>query len=140
MVAKVKLKIAIPKKYKPSDRYTIGQEIIDYIVERTQEGTDKRGKPFKKLSKDYAKFKRSIGAGGQADLTLSGDMLGELDIISDKNGEITLGFEDSEQNDKADGHITGMRGKGVKRDFLGVWKYEVAEIIKDLENDGMLDG
>ena len=127
-----RMKIAIPPKYKPADREVIAQEIIDYIVDRTLQGVDKKGKEFKPLSPEYKAKNKALGAGGKADLKLSGDMLGALDLISDKSGQLLIGFENgTEENDKADGHITG--NVGVKRDFFGITQKKVKEIIKELE-------
>lgn len=131
-----RVKIEIPKGYKPRDREAIADEIIDFIVERTQSGKDKNNRSFPGYSKAYKNnldFKIA-GKTSKVDLTLSGDMLSSLEVISHKNGEITVGFDrsDSENNDKATGHITGIYGNSSrvkKRDFLGIAKIDLRKKI-----------
>lgn len=122
-----RVKIQIPKGYKPSEREAIADEIIDFIVERTQSGKDKNNQNFPGYSKAYKNsldFKIA-GKTSKVDLTLSGDMLTSIQVLNHKNGELTVGFDrsDSENNAKATGHITGVYGnsnKVKKRDFLGI--------------------
>lgn len=134
-----RLTIKVPSKYGPDDRYAIAQEIVDYIVERTQDRQLlKDGRtPIPELSEKYAEYKRKVTGSDDPDLTLSGDMLADLDVVNTRrNGQVVVGFSDSKQNAKADGHITG--NVGVKRDFFGIYQYEVKQIIRELERDGQI--
>lgn len=109
-------------------REAVGQAIIDSILERTGEGKDVEGKSFPKYSKEYMKSLDFDAAGktGHVNLKLTGDMLGQLDITNIDGNTIEIGWDDTEQVNKAHGHITGSVGK--KRDFLGLRPSEASEI------------
>lgn len=124
-------------------REAIGQAIIDRIVSRTQDGIDKFGKSMGKYSPAYRSslaFKVTKGGDSQVNLTQTGDMLGSLTIIEQSDKTLTIGFEDSVQNTKAFGHISGMEGHPVlegrvkKRDFLGLPKSEMEKIAGEFES------
>lgn len=116
-------------------KQSVGQAIIDTIVERTQDGVSRKGSAFKSYSLLYAKSLDFIAAGksrSQPNLTLQGDMLGTLEIIEEGRSTITLGFTSRKQQLKAHGHITGdPRGPGVKRDFLGLPSLAYDEIASN---------
>jgi hypothetical protein len=135
-----RVKIPIDKRYKPNERRAIAREIVEKIRQRTQDrNVDKNGRPFPKYSKDYVEsldFKIAGKSRGDIDLTLSGDMLTALDLLSHKSGELMVGYENgTEENAKADGNIRGTYGSKrpnpkKKRDFLGIMKKELNEILK----------
>jgi len=139
-----RFKIEIPKGYKPAERESIAQDIIDFIVNRSLEGKDKRNKKFTPgYSKGYAKSAEGSVAGktvgGTPNMWLTGEMLSDLgDYLKHKDGEIEIGFVNgTESNAKADGNIRGTYGKkapikGGKyaRDFLGITKKDLNNIIK----------
>lgn len=135
-----KVDIPIPKEYSPVERQAIAIEIINFIRKRTQEeNVDKNNRPFAKYSDAYKKsldYKIARKAGKGVNLTLSGDMLGALQLLKDQKGKITIGFErGSTENAKADGNIRGTYGNsesvGPKRDFLGITKSDLAKILKN---------
>lgn len=125
-------------------RQAIGQAIIDRITARTSEdGVDKNGRKLGKYSKSYAKSldgqvfgKKS---GGPVTLLATGDMLGGMTIIEESARTLTIGWDDSAQNAKAYGHISGMAGhpfldgKVPERDFFGLPKGELESIASDFE-------
>jgi hypothetical protein len=123
--------------YSPEEREAIGTEIIDRIVKRTKSGVDKRGVDFAEYSKAYEQsieFK-AAGKSGSVDLTLTGDMLDSIRILANEDGKLTIGFENgSTENGKADGNIRGTYGQqkqvGPKRDFLGISKAELSDILE----------
>lgn len=134
-----RIKIKLPKGYKPADRLAIGQEIVDHIVARTLKGKDVKGRPFPKYSKSYKEsldFKNAGKSKGRVSLKLTGDMLANLELLSHRSGEVTVGFErGSEENAKADGNIRGTYGTsspipGKDRQFLGVSGDEKRKILK----------
>lgn len=132
-----KLTIKIPEEYTAMERELIGQEILDLIRERSQSGKDKKGRTFPKYSESYVKsldFKIAGKKKGQVNLTLSGDMLGAMDLLAHKKGQLTVGFEaGTPENARADGNIRGTYGQpkavGPKRDFLGLTKKELEAIL-----------
>jgi len=145
-MAWMKTKIVIPKSYGPDEREAIALELIEKIIERTQKGKDKNGDKFPAYSKSY-KNSLNFKIGGKTskvDLTLSGDMLADMQLLAHKSGEVVIGYENgTESNAKAEGNIKGTYGKKVPnpdraKDFLGVQKKEVKEVldlypIKDIE-------
>lgn len=149
-IPKVKFKVNLDEmfgerfKTNQSTREAIGQAVIDKIVERTQElNVDKFGKSLGRYSDAYKKsldFKVSKGGQSEVNLTLTGDMLASLTIIEQTDRTITVGFDDSDQNAKAYGHISGMAGHPVldgkvkKRDFMGLPKSEINAIANEFED------
>ncbi len=133
-----RVSIQIPKEYGPRERVAIAQDIVDLIVERTKDGKDKNNRAFKKYSEEYKDsldFKIA-GKTSQVDLTLSGDMLGALDLLSHKSGKIIIGYENgSEENARADGNIRGTYGHSkpitTGRDFLGITDRDLDRILKN---------
>lgn len=131
--------VEIPKGYSPAEREVIGEEILDFIRERTQKGLNKVNREFPGYSAEYEKslnFKIAGKDKGKVDLTLSGDMLGALTVLSHANGKLLLGYENgTEENAIADGNIRGTYGKAKpsakKRDFLGITKADLAKILDE---------
>lgn len=139
--------IEIPDEYGPLERQAIAAEVLDFIRTRTQEkSVDKNNKPFPKYSKEYLDsldFKIG-GKSKKVDLTLSGDMLGALDLINHKKGQLLIGFQNgSEENARADGNIRGTYGKssstGKARDFLGISSTDLQSIIDKYPSDRSKD-
>lgn len=129
-----KFRIDAPDDFTPSMREALGREVTEFIRKRSESGKDKNNKNFPKYSKEYKEsldFKNA-GKTSKVDLTLSGDMLIALDIISHSRGTILIGYENgSEENAKADGNVRGTYGKKLARsskarDFMGI-------TTKDLE-------
>jgi hypothetical protein len=134
-----KVKIEIPKEYSSEERQAIALEIRDFIVKRTQaKCLDKNNQKFAAYSEGYTKnldFKIAGKSKGKVDLTLSGDMLGALDVLKTSKGAVTIGYENgSPENAKADGNIRGTYGNsksvGPKRDFLGIHPSDLELILE----------
>jgi hypothetical protein len=132
-----RVKIDLPDVYGPEERRAIALDVLDFIRKRTQDGRDKKNRSFPGYSKSYEDsldFKIAGKSKGQVDLTLSGDMLGALDLLSHKNGQIMVGYENgTEENAKADGNIRGTYGgksTGKRRDFLGITSSDLGQILE----------
>jgi phage gpG-like protein len=130
--------VEIPKKIGPGDREVLADEIMDYIRDRvTKKNLDKKNDPLPGYSDAYAKslnFKIAGKSKSDVNLTLSGDMLGALTLLSHSPGKLLIGFENgSNENAKADGNIRGTYGKskpvGPKRDFLGLTREDLDRIL-----------
>ena len=140
-----RIAIAIPTKYKPAARLAIAQDMIDRIVERTRkENVDKNGRSFPAYSDAYVKSKAFRAAGksrSDVNITLSKETLDSLQLLSHRSGEVRIGFENgTDANAKADGNIRGTYGRpqpipGKARDFLGLTKAEIKEILNDYEDE-----
>jgi len=111
-------------------REEIGQAIIDKIVERTQSGKRLGGGSLKGYSKAYKEslaFKvTGKNESGPANLTLTGDMLGTLDIKDDTETKLKIGWQSDTENAKAFNHHTG--DTLPKRPFFGLQQNELQEI------------
>jgi len=130
-------KIDIPSEYKPQERMAIAQDIVDFILKRTDEGKDKDNKSFPKYSKSYTKSRmfEESGKGKTPNLNLTFDMLAELSIVSTKSaGQVVVGyFDGSDQVGKVEGNILGAYGgepnKKKARDFLGISDNDLEVIL-----------
>lgn len=138
------IRVRIPAAYGESERKAIGQEIIEHIRDRTEQGVDKDGKPFPKYSREYIKsvdFKNAGKSAGQVDLRLSGDMMTALQVLDQDDGTLTIGYKNgTAENARADGNIRGTygqdRGSSKKaRPFLGITKAELGDILEQYPLD-----
>jgi len=116
-----------------------GQEVIDQIAKRTKSGigmsfsssgagfqTDLQRIPYSKSYKESQAFK-AFGKRNNVNLTLTGDMLGLLEIKDIDDESITIGWSDSTENAKAFNHSVG--DTLPKRPFFGVSNGEL-ELLK----------
>jgi len=128
----VKLKDdTLPRQYLEA----LGRELVQTILKRTAKGIDRYGNRFEPYSKAYKNsddFQLTGKSSSNVNLTLSGDMLADLSVISARKGRIIIGFEDEQQRAKAHGHVTGKDGSGdlPVRDFLGISQEELASAIR----------
>jgi phage gpG-like protein len=107
-------------------RQEIAQAVIDKIIDRTQSGKSLNGKPFKKLSEEYADRKMALVGSSEADLHLYGDMFESMTLTDSTAEEIVIGFDDETQNAKAYNHDTG--DTLPRRQFFGITEKEKREI------------
>jgi hypothetical protein len=133
-----RIKIEIPKQIKPADREEVALEIIDFIANRTKRNKDKDGRKFPNYTKDYAKIKGTSRS--NVDLTLTGEMLDELKLISHRSGSLLIGYDrGSDINGKVEGNRLGSYGGSPNpskaRDFLGIREKELQDILMDYVND-----
>ena len=133
-----RIKIEIPKQIKPADREEVALEIIDFIANRTKRNKDKDGRKFPNYTKDYAKIKGT--SRNKVDLTLTGEMLDELKLISHRSGSLLIGYDrGSDINGKVEGNRLGSYGGSPNpskaRDFLGLREKELEDILMDYVND-----
>lgn len=138
--------IKIPKKFKKEIREQIADDVIEFIIERTSNGIDKYGDDFPEYTEAYAKKK---GVSVQAvDLVASGEMIlsQQLKKLRDAPGEIVIGYDGRSKklNAKVEGNITGSYGgdpdKKKARDFLGISRKDLMDIISQYESDEGDDG
>lgn len=115
-------------------REAIGQSVIDKIVNRTESGEGVNGRPFKSYSATYKKSNQFdvYGKSNDVNLTLTGDMLGTLDIKAQSRGVIKIGWQDSTQNAKAFNHHTG--DTLPRRPFFGLKDSEIEDIKKEFKD------
>jgi hypothetical protein len=122
--------VSISDRYEAGQRALIGDDIVAFIVERTESGLDKNNRPFKNYSASYAKsidFKIAKKSKEDPDLTLSGDLLRSLRVLSHGRGFITIGFPSgTDENDKAAWTARPERGG---RDLLGIMPGDLNKIL-----------
>jgi hypothetical protein len=110
-------------------RLSIAQDMIDLMISRTREDhVSVDGESFEKYSDSYKKSDKfsEYGKSNSVDMTLTGDMLGSIDVIEDAEDYIVLGLAD-DQNGKAHGHMVGANNLPVRR-FFGVNKADIENI------------
>lgn len=119
--------ILIPEGYSPATRVRIAEDILRRIRRRTVDGIDISGRLFSSYSKNYDKT-------GTVDLSLSGNMIGDLELLSHGPGFIRIGFTDQDSNDKAS-YIQSprgqKRGKQPVRKFIGISQKDLNKILEN---------
>ena len=134
-VKNIQKKISIPSSYSKAQREMIGKLIIERIQKRTHQGKNVNGNPFPKYEKEYVKEKGS----SKVNLDLTGDMLSEIEIISERPGEIRIGIpKDSEVAGQAEGNFIGSYGQDKPnpkkaRPILGVNNKELDIILAKVD-------
>ena len=125
--------IRIPIAFDLEGRQLIAEDILEFIRNRTERGLDKNNNSFARYSDSYVEsidFKIAGKSKNQVDLELSGDMMSALDIIDIRTaGFITIGYQRSEENDKAAWQRNNLRPSFPKRDFLGITDKDLNKII-----------
>lgn len=117
-------------------KIVICQTIVDYMRERTAKGKDVNGQTFAPYSSSYKESDayEAYGKSSKVNMQLSGDMLAALDFETSGN-TVTFLFDNSEEEAKAYGHMTGMDGhptldgKTPKREFFGITREEIEKNI-----------
>lgn len=123
--------IRIPEKYNANQRQRIGEDIVRFIRQRTQDGLDINGNFFREYAPTYEK------SGQPVDLRFSGNMMGDLEVLSHGLGFITIGFLDPESNSKAAWiqRPTGQKlGKQPVRRFVGISQQDLDMILSRYDN------
>ncbi len=113
----------------------IAQDVIDKMRKRAEKGYGVFNgvvKRFPAYTKQYAAKKGQTAV----DLTLSGDMLSAISVISTRPDDLTIGIND-ENSPKAHGHMTGQYGKGPlpKRPFIGLTSSDIDEIRRKYQKE-----
>lgn len=114
----------------------IGDKMIDRMLKRTLANKDKDGVPFKGYSASYKNSKvfKIYGKSNQVNLKLRGYMHADLGVIRATSNNVTIGFTDWKEAEKAKGHITGANYL-PRRDFFGFKKRELKQIVLDTIKD-----
>jgi hypothetical protein len=135
----------LPSDYTISELEAIGQEFVDHIIKRTREG---RGENMKKWSGKAGRYSDSYknsldfkiagkSKSGPVNLSLTGDMLSMLEVLSVSKKKIVIGYpgSDSELNGKVEGNRIGSYGgspdSSKARDFLAIGDKDKKEVLKN---------
>lgn len=145
-----RVKFDIPEGLTREQRTALGEALIEQMRKNAESGKGRSFDnkairdglidaytKFPKYSKGYIKsldFKNAGKSQSKVDLTLSGDLLQSMQVVSNKPDQITIGFPDDQQG-KADGNIRGTYGKdspdsSKARNFLGLTETDFNKIVK----------
>lgn len=139
MAKQQKERIPINSRYSDIEKLAIGQDIIDAIFVRTTEkGVYKNGNKFAPYSKEYKNSTdfKAAGKSSKVNLTLSGDMLDDLKVLSIGSDYIEIGYDKgSDENGKVEGNRLGTYGNSkpvsAPRDFLGLTDNALKALLRD---------
>mgnify|MGYP003664292539 CR=1 FL=1 len=123
-------------------KLAIAQSTVDYMRKRTANSKDALGVKFDNYSKSYKASDEfeAYNKSSTVNMKLTGDMLASIDFKLSGN-TIKFSFDDSEEEVKAYGHMTGMKGhkhldgKTPIRLFFGIseddFKNEILPSFRD---------
>ena len=139
-----RIRVDIPKTYTPTERVAIANAIIEFSIKRSKAGDAVDGSSFPGYTSGY-KNSLNFGIAGKSEssvnLTLSGEMLNAMDLISHSNGSLLIGYDrgDSDLNGKVEGNRIGSYGREADsdkaRDFLGISKTDLDKILKQFPKE-----
>lgn len=113
-------------------KQAIAQELIDKIVSRSEGGKDLRGNGFTGYKKSYKQSDQfsAFNKTNKVNMTLTGDMLGRIDVLSVAGNEIKIGWDsgDSTNNAKAFNHMVADSKGSQKRQFFGLTQKDAGDI------------
>ena len=119
-------------------RIALAQDIVDKIVANTKAGDDRfGGRLHAPYSPKYAKSLDFLAYGknkNKINMTLTGSMLDAIQVQSITDDEITIGFAQTTQSEKAHGHITGAVS-GEPRDFFGLPDGQLETIVESYQDE-----
>lgn len=136
-----KFRVRVPKELTPTQRVDVSREVIEFVQTRSENGFDKNNKKFVKYSKGYIDsldFKVAGKSPGEVNLTLSGEMLSALELLSHRSGALLIGYDNgSDENARADGNVRGTYGKSTEnknkaRDFMGIDQNTIDKIVNKI--------
>jgi hypothetical protein len=119
----------------PELKESLGQAVVDFIVDRTKKGVDINGDKFDDYGTPYTESDafKAFGKTKKVNLSLRGDMLSQLEVIESSGNQIKLGWEDPTENAKAYNHNTG--DTVTKRQFFGIKDEDLKKISAEFKPD-----
>lgn len=136
----------VPDSLNPLQREILADLIIEEIIDRTRERKiDVNGRPFVGYNEQYKEsFEFDLaGKSDKPNLTLTGNMLDSMKLISHTKGEIVIGYNVREDVAKqVEGNQIGASGKkGVignpdkARPFIGLPKTVLKRLITKVKSE-----
>lgn len=126
--------INIPPSLSQEFRTELGRRIVEEIRERSRRGIDKNSNTFKSYASDGDQS-------GTPNLSSTGDMLAELDVISIQSSTITIGYDvNHELAGQVEGNTIGSYGQPTgnskyARDFIGLPSNIVTRIVQEIKQE-----
>jgi len=105
----------------------IGSTAIALIAKRTKTGRQVSGKPFKKYTPAYRKWKEKHGYSGRVNLAVKGHMLAAMHSKVLSKSRALLHFIRGEESEKAN-WVQDIKG----RDFFGLNKKDMGTITRKI--------
>lgn len=138
-MAQQKVRIDIPSDIDAFGRQFIGEQIVDFIQDRTGNGKGINNKPFTRYSSSYVESDdfKDAGKSGTVNLEQTGDMMSDLSVLSHTVGSILIGYKDgTPENERAEWLISPERNDKTghtnpRRDFLGIAQKDLDNIINE---------
>lgn len=135
MADQQKFTVTLPSWIADEDLDEAIQDLIEFIIDRTQAGQgireNGRRYTFPEYNDEYRK--KVKGGQGRVDLTLSSEMLSDIVELDRDGRKVTIGFEPGQSNDKAEGNQLGSYGRDPNpakaRRFLGINKEELSAVL-----------
>lgn len=134
--------VNVPIYFNSEQRLEVGRNVIKRVVERTREEyKNKNNRKFPGYSQTYISSKAFLQGGkskNEVNLTLTGEMIDDLDIVEHGVGYVDIGYKTSYTGaGKVEGNVIGSYGREPNtkhaRDFLGIKKDEAEEFILKVE-------
>ena len=114
------------------DRQLIGQLVIERIQDRATSGRNIDGGRFARYAPAYVDYLRKIGADDGLDLTLTGEMLNSIEILSHGPGFVEIGLERGSFAARKATWNQGGNPDIPSRPFMGIKDSEANRIEADV--------
>ena len=114
------------------DRQLVGQLVIERIQDRTEDGRNIDGRSFARYSRGYVEWLRRIGADTGRDLTLTGEMLNSIKLLSHGPGFLEIGLEPGTFAANKARWNQGGNPDIPSRPFMGIQDSEASTIEADV--------
>jgi|SRR5690348_8385660 len=124
------------------DMHDVGDLLVRRIQTRTQSGVDVHGGSFRGYSPEYAKAKRAALGHSRVDLTVSGRMLNDMQVVETTDRTCTISFISSGggggggtfiQRSRAMGAADKAEFNNPSREFFGASAEDEEAIVAALE-------
>lgn len=134
MAEQQKFTVELPSWVSEEDLEAAGEDIIQFIVDRSRSGQGIRPNGRRYDFPEYSESYRAFKGSSKVDLTLSSEMLSEIKLLAVKGRTLEIGFDaGSRVNAKAEGNQLGSYGGAPNpkkaRRFLGINREELAAVL-----------
>ena len=135
-----KITLEVPESFTAEQRSAVAEDVIEFITNRTRSGYNVFGRDWSGKAGQYTDQyanRKGVRPGGPVDLSLSFDILDDLQYFSSQSGKgkVTIGFRKGSKSErKAEGNILGTYGQsspipGKARPFLDILKKDLKPIV-----------
>jgi hypothetical protein len=110
---------ALDSELQAAQLLDIGHAAVTMIALRNKAGVDVDGKPFAPYSQSYTKVRREAGLSTTRDLVRKGHMIGALTPTVTGKNEVTIGFQNAQEELIASVHNFGG-GRQKQSEFMDI--------------------